>query len=356
MCETLSSVAGPQLRRSRIRFAALGRTKILYDSVRMAVNRGHQLVLVGTAPPAPEYAAGVSDFNDLAREFDAQYFCDPSINQPTYVRMARESQAGVAISVNWPTLIGSDMLSAFENGVINAHAGDLPRFRGNATPNWAILAGENRIVLSLHKMVESLDAGPILAQQSFSLGPSTTVGEVYDFLSIAVPELFADVLDRLELGFLVSRDQPDDPELSLRCFPRRADDGEIDWNQPGLDLNRLVRASSEPFGGAYSFIGTEKVVIWRAHHETLGYSHLGVPGQIIDIRRSSGEVAVLTGDGVLVLEEIETASGRGPASHRLCSTRERLGMNVTAEIMHLLERVRLLELKVASPPDKTFDA
>ncbi len=301
-------------------------------------------MLVGTAPAAPEYCVGPEQFAKLAEEVGAPYFCDAAINRPEYLRMAREVGPAVAISVNWPTLIGRRMLDCFPHGVINAHAGDLPRFRGNATPNWAILTGEPRIVITLHRMVERLDGGPILAQRSFPLSDETYVGDVYRFLGQAVPELFVEVLDALEDGSVVACDQPDAPSLSLRCFPRLPRDSQLDWSRPARDLARLVRASAEPFSGAYSFLESQRVIVWRARPEALGYPHLGVPGQVVEIRREAGEVAVLTGDGVLVLEELETPpEGRGRASDRIRSTRARLGMDVTAELARLLERVRALE-------------
>lgn len=284
-----------------------------------------------------------ADFAALAKEAGARYFCDPAINRPQYQRLAEEADAEVAISVNWPTLIGREMLDRFRHGVVNAHAGDLPRYRGNATPNWAILAGEERIVLTLHRMTERLDAGPILVQRAFPLTEGTYVGDVYRFLAEAVPELFVQVLDGLQDGSLVSVDQPDDPALSLRCYPRHPRDSELDWERAAGELCRLVRASAEPFAGAYSFLGTERVVVWRARAEPIGHPHLGMPGQVIDIRRLSGEVAVLTGDGALVLEEVETSAGRMPAAGEVRSTRERFGMDVTAEMGRLRERVRELE-------------
>jgi methionyl-tRNA formyltransferase len=334
----------PGRRGWRIRFAALGRTESLFDSARAAVSRGHELVLVGTAPAAPEYGVGPSEFAQLAEEVGAAYFCDAAINRHEHVRMAGESGAAVAISVNWPTLIGTQMLDQFRYGVVNAHAGDLPRYRGNATPNWVILAGEDQVVLSLHRMVERLDAGPILAQRAFRLTDSTYIGDVYRFLSAAVPELFVEVLDELETGSVVAREQPDAPHLSLRCFPREPRDGELDWSQPAAALDRLVRASAEPFAGAYSFLDMDKVVVWRAHSEPLGYPSLGVPGQIVEVRGETGEVVVLTGDGVLVLEEVEASpGGRVRAAERIRSTRARFGMDITGEMAEVLRRLRELE-------------
>lgn len=327
-----------------MKFAALGRTQWLYDSIQTALTRGHEVVLIGTCPAAPEYSVNERDFARLADELGCAYFCERNINRPEYVYMARESKAEVAISVNWVTLVGQEMLRQFKYGVINAHAGDLPRFRGNACPNWAILTGEHKVVLTLHQMTAEPDAGPILLQREFPLSESSYINEVYRFMGENIPVMFAEVLDGLPAGSVVPREQPSDPKLSLRCFPRLPRDGEIDWTRPAVELARLVRASAEPFAGAYSFIGTDKVIIWRAHFEPIPYAYLGMPGQVSQLRRSTGEVAVITGDGLLVLEEIEPASGgRRQAADIVKSTRVRLGMDTSTEVACVNERITKLE-------------
>jgi len=327
-----------------MRFAALGRTKWLYDSIRAAVEAGHQVVLIGTCPAAPHYFVKEDDFAQLAEEFRCPFFCGPVLNCPEYFRMIRESKAQVAISVNWLTLIDQRVLNQFEYGIINAHAGDLPRYQGNATANWAILAGEEKVVLTLHRMTEDLDAGPILLQREFPLTPRTYIGDVFKFMEENIPSMFVEVLDGLTAGSIVLKEQPSEPALSLRCFPRLPRDGRIDWTQSAEEIARLVRAVAEPFDGAYSFIATRKITIWRAREEKLPYSWLGIPGQVAEIRRNTGEVAVLTGNGILVLEEVQMFGGeRCRAVDVIRSVRTRLGMDVTLEIMRISERVAQLE-------------
>jgi len=330
-----------------MKVAAFGRTEWLYDSIGAAAARGHRIVLIGTCPAAPEYKVREDDFARLAKGLGCPYFCDPNLNRPQYIRMVADSRAEVAMSVNWLTLIGPEMLAQFKYGMINAHAGDLPRFRGNAAPNWAILAGEKKVVLTLHQMVTELDGGPILLQREFPLTPQTYIGDVYRFLEKNIPEMFLEALDGLAAGSLFPREQVSDPALSLRCLPRLPRDGEIDWTQPAEEIARLVRASARPFAGAYSFIGTQKIIIWRAYPEKLPYPHLGVPGQVVEIRPQAGEVVILTGDGVLVIVEAETsAQGCRPVAEVVKSTRTRLGMDMAQELMLLADRLAQLEEQI----------
>ena len=330
-----------------MKFAALGRTNWLYDSILASVKQGHEVVLIGTCQAAPEYTVNESDFKKLARQLKCPFFCDADINASKNLEKIRACGAEVAISVNWTALIDQKFLSLFPQGVINAHAGDLPRYRGNACPNWAILNNESKVVVTLHKMVQELDAGPILLQRSVPIDENTYIQDIYQFMSENIPGMFVQLLDGLTTRAIHEKPQSKKASDLLRCFPRRPQDGEIFWNRPADEIARLVRASSRPFAGAFTFHGLEKIVIWRAHAKKLPEPCAGVPGQIIEVRQNTGEVVVLTGRGVLVLQEIQKRKGvPGPASQLIQSTRMRLGMDVIAYVEDLEKRMARLEKRV----------
>jgi len=332
-----------------MKFAAIGRTQMLYESIIKCIQSGHEVSIIWTCPAAPEYKRNEQDFANLAKDLDVPYLCKTSINSKYSSGLFRDVDSEVAISVNWLTIINQGIIDLFKYGIINAHAGDLPRYRGNAVPNWAILENEEKITLTLHKMTPELDAGEILLQRNYSMTPSTYIFQVYDFLEENVPEMFVKVLDGLESGVITPLSQPSDSSLSLRCFPRVPSDGLLDWNQPAEILARLVRASAEPFAGAYTFLEKDKLIIWRAYPSHLSYPYLGVPGQVAERRPDTGEVSIITGNGILVLQEIETEkSGRTRASDVIKSIRTRMGMEFSDEIIELYDRIKLLEALLMS--------
>jgi UDP-4-amino-4-deoxy-L-arabinose formyltransferase/UDP-glucuronic acid dehydrogenase (UDP-4-keto-hexauronic acid decarboxylating) len=329
-------------------FAAFGRTRWMLDAIEQAAAAGHRPVLIGTAAPAPEYGVREGDFKVLADRFGAAFFADGLINSRERIELARSCSAAAAISVNWPVVIGPEMRSAFAHGIINAHAGDLPRYRGNACPNWAILAGEDRAFVTLHQMADGIDDGPIFLQRSMPISDQTYVGDIYRFMDESIPRMFAELLDALANGSAASRSQPDDPRLALRCFPRREIDSRIDWSQSSGAIARLVRASSEPFAGASSCLDGRPVRIWRARPGELAYRWHGIPGQVAELNRD-GTVLVLCGSGVIVVEEIEIeGEGRGAAGKLLRSTRARFGFDAAAEVAALRERVAALEAMIGN--------
>jgi methionyl-tRNA formyltransferase len=328
-----------------MRFAAFGRTRWLFDSILALKEAGHEVTLIGTAPASPEYSVGEEDFRRLAERLGCDYFFDSSINRIEHVAKARSLCSDVAISVNWPTLIGAEMRAAFTHGIINAHAGDLPRFRGNACPNWAILNGEEKVVLSLHQMNQDLDAGPILQKKHFSLTESTYIGDIYKFLDYAIPVGFAEALSSMENGATIFTEQSKDPLDSLRCFPRMPGDSGVNWTLSAKELSKLVRASSEPFAGAFALLNGERLIIWRARAEIIPYPSLGVCGQVVHIDADQGEAWILCGEGALVLEQVEFRGVNSKPTDFIHSSRTRLStVNSCAEQLSTLNsRIDVLE-------------
>lgn len=326
-----------------MKFAALGRTNWLYDSVEACVARGHELVLVATASASPEYTVDVEDFRALADAHGCPCLVG-RLSGDSARRALRESGAEIAVSVNWPTLLRAPVLEGFEHGVLNAHAGDLPRYRGNAAPNWAIIQGEPSVTVTIHQMSEGLDAGDVFLKRDFALTDETHIGAVYRFMDAQIPQMFAEVLDGLQSGTITPRPQPSDPALSLRALPRRPVDSHLDWSDCAEHLCRLVRASSEPFAGAFTFLDGKVLRVWRAQARELPWPCVGVPGQVLTRDRGAGEVVVLTADGALALSTVQLEGGqRAPAAEVIRSTRARLGLDLVSEVLRLRQKLAAIE-------------
>ena len=295
-----------------MKVAVIGRTRWLLDAARLVAGRGHAVALVWTCRHEAFTGVGPQDFGAFAAEVGAEFVDTPAIASGNGLARLAAHACHVAISVNWPSLLPRTVLDLFPLGVLNAHAGDLPRFRGNACPNWAILAGEPHVGLCIHRMEPALDAGPVILRERFPLSDATYIGEVYEWLGNRIPVLLADAVDGLGNGALLPRNQSDDPDAGLRAYPRRPEDGRIAWIASTTQILRLVRASSRPFSGAFSTLeGGPKVTIWRAEPERHPGPFLAVPGQVC--YRAGEDPVVACGDGVIRLTEVEMEGLAGPA-------------------------------------------
>ena len=306
-----------------MRIAILGRTRWLLDTAAALVAAGHRLVIVATAEAAPEYGVDPDDFAALAVSQGAPFYRSPDANDPDFVSSLQASGADVAVSINWPMILGREVCEALPHGILNAHAGDLPRYRGNACPNWAIINGETQIGLCAHRMEPGIvDSGPIFARRFLHISEDTYIADVYAWMNYAVPELLLEAVSRMSDGDFVPEPQEGSRVRPLRCYPRRPEDGRIDWSHDATSINRLVRASSRPFRGAYTWLeGKTSVTIWRARLGEHHHDVLAVPGQIMG-RGANGGILIACGTGTIEIEEAEMADGsRLPAAnrHRLMS-------------------------------------
>lgn len=336
-----------------MKVVAIGRTDMLYESIRAVENAGHDVTVVLTTGAASVYRRQEDDFEQLADEIGAAFMSASDISSHEVVELLEQSGGEIAISVNWPTIIPEPVRNSFHHGIVNCHVGDLPQYRGNATMNWAIIEGESEAVVTLHQMDSGLDSGAILSQESLELTEETYIKDVYRFAEQVTPKMFVDVVDGFETGTITPRPQPDDPAAALRCYPRIPEDSYIDWSRAATYLARLVRASAEPLPGAYTYLDGDRLSVWRAHAESPSKSVLGTPGQIAERRPESGEVAVVTGDGFLVLERVQLKNNpRVEATTVIESHRTRLGIHLPTRIQELEQRIRKLERREDSERDE----
>lgn len=304
-----------------MKIAIIGRSEVLYDTVRLLQSHGHEIVLIWTAKEAPEYTRTSEDFRLLARDWQIP-FCSGSTSNEIFA-LVDQVKADIAVSVNFPRIVPQSFIELFPLGILNAHGGDLPRYRGNACQAWAILNGEERIGLCVHKMVGGqLDNGDIISRDFYPICLETKITEVHTWIGERVPQLMLDAVEALDQDpmFILER-QSKAPEDSLRCYPRRPEDGRINWHVKAVDVLRLINASNKPYSGAFCEFEGENIVIWDAELVEDGEVFLAVPGQIAKINDSSVEVAC--GEGKIRLKNIEVPGSAKSLKDLAQSTRSR---------------------------------
>lgn len=286
-----------------LKIAIIGRTEILYDTVRQLVGAGHTITCIVTAKEAPEYTKTSADFNSLAVELGVPFACTSLIESQH--ELLKETFSDIAVSVNYSGVIPSSITSLFRFGILNSHGGDLPRYRGNACQAWAILNGEDRIGLCIHRMIGGeLDSGDILAREFISIDNSTKVTQVWAWMNDRVPALFVDAVNKLSADpYYILESQSKCPGDALRCFPRIPEDGRVNWSESALQILRLINASNKPYQGAFCSLDGVKVILWDACLPPTEGQILAVPGQVVEINESYIDVAC--GCGVLRINSVE---------------------------------------------------
>jgi methionyl-tRNA formyltransferase len=255
--------------------------------------------------------------------------------------LASKIRPEAVVISSYDRLLGPEVLSL--SRFVNVHYSPLPRYRGRANVNWAIINGDKEAAITIHSMAPGLDNGNILYQEGTAIGPRDTAGSLYDRLNAIQERELGRIVVRVLSGY---EGQIQDESGSTYGCTRIPSDGEIDWTAETVVIDRLIRALSPPFPGAFTYFEGRRLIISRAAVPPDAPVYEGrIAGRVIASSPHKGWVDVLTGDGVLRLVEVEPEPGHPcPPSSLIKSTRATLGLSK----QHLLHRIMALEERLGS--------
>lgn len=310
-----------------MKIAIIGRSEYLYESAMLLMESGFEIALIVTAKEAPEYHYTAKDFEELAARCNALFIYSAKINEPEIIaRIKTKGNIDIAVSINYSGVIAQEIIDLFPYGILNAHGGDLPRYRGNACMAWAIINREKKVALCIHKMIGGeLDSGDIIARKYLDINNNTRVGETFDWMRKEIPRMMLEGVRLLKNNpDYILESQSNNPDDALRTYPRNPEDGKIDFTKSNEDILRLINASSEPFPGAFCSFKDDKLTIWRAEIFKDAENYLAIPGQVSKINVTSGNVEIICGNGKIRLTEVGYKSKRLKPAEVITSVRQRL--------------------------------
>lgn len=300
----------------------IGRSELIYNTVKEVHKRKHEIAFIISAKEAPEYSVTRQQFQDLASSLSVPFYSTTKIIE-IYDHLKKHTDVDICLSANYSGIIPDSIIKLFRLGILNAHGGDLPKYRGNACQAWAIINGEEKIGLCIHKMIgDELDSGDIITRSHLQIRNNTKISEIWQWMTDSTPALFCQALELLEKNenYFLEK-QSTDKDAILRCYPRRPEDGRIKWDNTAEDILKLINASGKPYSGAFCEFKSEKMIIWDA--ELADYeNYLAIPGQVLKIDEEGVEIA--TGQGKLKIKLITFNSECRAPDHFIKSVRERL--------------------------------
>ncbi len=209
---------------------------------------------------------------------------------------------------------------------VNVHLGDVPKFRGRANVNWAIILGMKSICISVHEVVPDLDAGNIYKKINIKITNDDTVGMVYAKINDQLEKNIASILDKVLGGF---RGEAQVGEGTY-CCTRLPNDGIIDWNLTSREIYDFIRAQTHPYPGAFTFFDGKRMTIWDADIPKKPKKYVGrIPGRVIEIHKNYG-VEILTGDSSIVIKQITYGDKNLNSSEIIKSVKKSLGIDIVA--------------------------
>lgn len=260
---------------------------------------------------------------------------------PAFVAELSALAPDLGLSISYNQILRRELLELPRFGVVNFHAGMLPRYRGRNVINWAIINGEEEIGLTAHLVDEGIDTGAILLQHALPIGWSDSYGDVLQRVVAALPALVADTVKLVASGRAAP--VPQDESAATYFGGREEGDEWLDWSATSRELHNKIRGISRPAPGARTVLDGREVVVWRAHYEPRWPRYTATPGQVVG-RCEDGAAIVKTGDSTIRVCEVQHPGDESGAPRWRIGTR--LGVNLTAALQSTMESLAALERAV----------
>lgn len=270
--------------------------------------------VAGVVTLRPEQAArrsAVADYAGVCARFGVPLHEVASINEDG-VAILRDLGPDLLFVIGWSQILRPPALRTARLGAIGAHASLLPRNRGSAPINWALIHGERRTGNSLIWLAEGVDAGDVIDQVAFDITPWDSCATLYERVAESNRAMILRVLPRLAAGERPGARQPADGHPVLPR--RRPADGAIDWSRGSGAVYDFIRALTHPYPGAFGRLDGRRWTVWQAALLPSACDAIARPGEVLGpvvspVDAACGQ-AVACGAGTLVLLEMESEDGR----------------------------------------------
>ena len=271
---------------------------------------GHEIVLIVTQPDKPRGRSGKlapSPVKSWALEHDIEVFQPKKIRDEDAVEYLSKIECDIAVVAAFGQILPKSILDMPRYGCINVHASLLPKYRGAAPIQWAILNGEKKSGVTIMQMGEGLDDGDMLLTREVMLDGTETGGSLFDDLALLGGKAVVEALELIELGSITPVKQDESVATHVSMINKEL--GRINWSDAAEKIERYVRGLN-PWPSAYSSFKGKNLKIWRSHvvsSDELDSNGVNVAdykdGQVCFVNKKC--VFVATGDGALSLDEIQ---------------------------------------------------
>ena len=285
-----------------MRVVFMGTPDFSVGTLNALIQAGYEVAAVVTQPDKPKgrgHSIQCTPVKEEAVRHGLRVYQPSKVRDPEFIETMRSIKPDVFVVVAFGQIIPKEILNLAPYGCINVHASLLPKYRGAAPIQWAVLDGEKESGVTIMRMDEGLDTGDMMAKAVVQLDPEETSGSLFDKLSQVGTELLVQTLKSVEEGTVVYEKQPKESPTPYAGMIRK-EMGRIDWNCSAEKLERLVRGLS-PWPSAYTYLNKKTLKIWKAH--VIQEYADAEPGTVI--RTDKKEIYVACADRVLCLDEVQ---------------------------------------------------
>lgn len=278
----------------------MGTPDFAVPTLEALVKGGHNVIAAVTQPDKPKgrgKAVLMTPVKEKALEYGIPVYQPVKARDPEFVELLKGMEPDAIVVVAFGQLLPKEILDIPKYGCVNVHASLLPKYRGAAPIQWAVIDGEEKSGVTTMLMDEGLDTGDMLEKVEYVLDAKETGGSLFEKLSIMGGELILSTLEKLENGTVTRTPQGESSTPYAKMLKKSM--GEIDWSMEAVKIERLIRGLN-PWPSAYSTLKGKTVKIWAA--EVAEGETTGNPGRITVTR---DKLLVETGKDFLSVTELQ---------------------------------------------------
>lgn len=275
------------------------------------IDAGHEIIGVVTQPDKQKgrgHEVSFSPVKEVALAHGLTVFQPIRAKEEEFLQTVKNLDPQVIVVAAFGQILPKALLEIPQSGCINVHASLLPKYRGAAPIQYAIIDGEEETGVTIMHMDVGIDTGDMILQGKVPITSEETGGSLFDKLALLGSKLIVEALEKIENG--TAERIPQENEKATFVKPISKEMGKLDFTQPAIKLERLIRGLN-PWPSAYTSLDQKTLKLWKAEVETVNSNNdtlskdtrTAVPGEIIRVTGDS--IAVMTGEGILIIKELQ---------------------------------------------------
>lgn len=287
--------------RDWMRVVFMGTPDFAVGTLEALIKAGHQVEAVVTQPDKPKGRGKMMQFppvKEVALKYDIPIYQPLKVKEEAFQQVLNEIAPDVIVVVAFGQILPQSILTLPKYGCINVHASLLPKYRGAAPIQWAVIDGEKETGVTTMLMDEGLDTGDILKKVVVALDKKETGGSLFDKLAKCGAQLLIDTLVEVENGICTRTKQEEALSTYAKMLNKKL--GKIDFSKTAEEIERLIRGLN-PWPSAYTIYNGKTLKIWDA--DVVEQEVDGEPGQVVEVNKK--ELLIKTGKGLLSLKELQ---------------------------------------------------
>ncbi len=307
----------------RMRALFMGTPDFAATVLEKIIQEGHEIIGVVTQPDKQKgrgHEVSFSQVKELALKHGLTIYQPVKVKDEEFLKTIENQKPEIILVAAFGQILPKKLLDIPQNGCINVHASLLPKYRGAAPIQYSIIDGEKETGVTIMHMDVGLDTGDIIMQKAIAIAKDETGGSLFDKLADLGGELLIEAMRQIEDGTANRIPQEHEKATYVKVIDKQM--GRIDFNQPAVKLERLIRGLN-PWPSAFTRLDDKNLKLWKAEvesdtfikehgvdnpkldidREAIGTDKTAVPGEVIQVNNDS--ISVMTGEGILVIKELQ---------------------------------------------------